>query len=191
MDTEITNNGKILLVEDDLQDVKMTVAALKECHLANEITVVRDGAEALDYLYRRGKFQTRSGGDPILVLLDNKMPKVTGLQVLKTIKADEHLKMIPVVALTSSRLMPDLIEFYKHGVNAYVVKPVGFPEFVTAIKLLGVFWMTVNEPPPVALRKGTGVQNGGLTSPGKEEAANETDAILHSQKGFSSLIPAR
>jgi CheY-like chemotaxis protein len=177
MDTETTNNSKILLVEDDPQDVKMTLAALEESHLASEVTVVRDGAEALDYLYRRGKFQTRSGGDPILVLLDNKMPKVTGLEVLKTIKADEHLKMIPVVAFTSSRLTSDLVEFYKHGVNAYVVKPVGFAEFVTAIKQLGVFWMAVNEPPPVALRKRIGGQNGGLTFPGKEEAANETSAI--------------
>ncbi len=142
--------GNILLVEDDSEDVKMTLAALQESHLANDVAVVRDGAEALDYLYHRGKYQTRPGGDPILVLLDNKMPKVSGLEVLKTIKADNHLKIIPVVAFTSSRLKSDLIEFYKHGANAYVVKPVGFSEFVTAIKQLGVFWMTVNEPPPIA-----------------------------------------
>ena len=172
MDTEIINH-KILLVEDDAQDVKMTLAALKESHLAREVAVVRDGAEALDYLYRRGKFQTRPDGDPILVLLDNKMPKVSGLEVLKTIKADEHLKIIPVVALTSSRLTSDLMEFYRHGVNAYVVKPVNFSEFETAIKQLGVFWMAVNEPPPVAGRKENGVQNGNPTFPGKKPDTNE------------------
>jgi CheY-like chemotaxis protein len=177
METEINNNN-ILLVEDDPQDVKMTLAALNENHWAKQVTVVRDGAEALDYLYRRGKFQTRLGGDPILVLLDNKMPKVCGLQVLKTIKADEHLKMIPVVALTSSRLTSDLIEFYKHGVNAYVVKPVGFSEFVTAIKQLGVFWMAVNEPPPVAWRKENGVQNGNVAFSEKKKLANEIHAPL-------------
>jgi CheY-like chemotaxis protein len=175
MDTEIVNNNKILLVEDDPQDVKMTLAALNESHLVNKVVVVSDGAEALDYLYYRGKFKTRPVGDPILVLLDNKMPKVSGLQVLKTIKADEHLKMIPVVALTSSRLVSDLIEFYKHGVNAYVVKPVGFSEFVTAIKQLCVFWMAVNEPPPVAWRKKTGVQNGDVTFPEKK-GKHEIDA---------------
>ncbi|MGC9943608.1 MAG: response regulator [Verrucomicrobiota bacterium] len=163
MDTELINNNQILLVEDDPEDVKMTLAALKESGLANEVAVARDGAEALDYLYRRGKFQTRSGGDPILVLLDNKMPKVTGLQVLKAVKTDEQLNLIPVVAFTSSRLASDLIEFYKHGVNAYVVKPVGFSEFVAVIKQLCVFWMSVNEPPPVDWRKEAAVQNGNLT----------------------------
>jgi CheY-like chemotaxis protein len=176
MKTEIINNHKILLVEDDPQDVKMTLAALNEGHLASQVAAVRDGAEALDYLYYRGKFKTRPVGDPILVLLDNKMPKVSGLQVLKTIKADAHLKMIPVVALTSSRLTSDLIEFYKHGVNAYVVKPVGFSEFVTAIKQLCVFWMAVNEPPPVTWRKETGVQNGNLNFPGKKENHEEIHA---------------
>jgi len=120
----------------------------------------------------------RPGGDPILVLLDNKMPKVIGLQVLKTIKADDHLKMIPVVALTSSRLTSDLIEFYKHGVNAYVVKPVGFSEFVTAIKQLGVFWMAVNEPPPVTWRKENGVQNGNLAFPEMKEVKDGIHASL-------------
>src|ERR1017187_6530980 len=124
MKTEIMNLKNILLVEDDPRDVELTLAALEEHHLANKVAVVRDGAEALDYLYRRREFKTRAGGNPILVVLGNKMPKVSGLEVLKTIKADEHLKMIPVVALTSSRETPDLIEFYKHGVNAYVVKPV-------------------------------------------------------------------
>ena len=128
--------------------MELTLAALEEYHLANKVAVVDNGAEALDYLYRRGKFKTRAGGNPIVVLLDNKMPKVNGLEVLKTIKADEHLKMIPVVVLTSSRETPDLIEFYKHGVNAYVVKPVDFSEFMKAVKQLGIFWAAVNEPPP-------------------------------------------
>jgi CheY-like chemotaxis protein len=156
MDTEIINIKKILLAEDDPQDVELTLAALEEHHLANKVAVVRDGTEALDYLYRRGKFNNRAGGNPILVLLDNKMPKVSGLEVLKTIKADAHLKTIPVVALTSSRETPDLIEFYKHGVNAYVVKPVDFGEFVKAVKQLGVFWAAVNEPPPQTSREETG-----------------------------------
>jgi CheY-like chemotaxis protein len=176
METEIINNNKILLVEDDPQDVKMTLAALNESHLVNKVVVVRDGAEALDYLYYRAKFKTRPVGHPILVLLDNKMPKVSGLQVLKAIKADEHLKMIPVVALTSSRLTSDLIEFYKQGVNAYVVKPVGFSEFVTAIKQLCVFWMGVNEPPPVAWRKEAGVQNGNGIFPKKKNGKNKIPA---------------
>jgi CheY-like chemotaxis protein len=177
METEIINNN-ILLVEDDPQDVKMTLAALNESHWASRVTVVRDGAEALDYLYCRGKFQTRPGGDPILVLLDNKMPKVSGLQVLKTIKADDHLKMIPVVALTSSRLTSDLIEFYEHGVNAYVVKPVGFSEFVMAIKQLGVFWMAVNEPPPVTWRKENRVQNGRVALSEKKKFSDEIHTPL-------------
>lgn len=150
METETTILKKILLVEDDPRDVELTLTGLDENHLANKVAVVRDGAEALDYLYRRGKFQTRAEGNPILVLLDNKMPKVSGLEVLKTIKMDEQLKTIPVVVLTSSREAPDLVEFYKHGVNAYVVKPVDFAEFMKAVQQLGVFWAAVNEPPPNA-----------------------------------------
>jgi CheY-like chemotaxis protein len=142
------NTKHILLVEDDPRDAEMTVSALQGHHLANHVYVVHDGAEALDYLYCRGKYKTRSGGNPIVILLDNKMPKISGLEVLKTIKADEQLKTIPVVGLTSSRETPDLIEFYKHGVNAYVVKPVSFPEFEKAVNQLGAFWGTVNEPPP-------------------------------------------
>jgi CheY-like chemotaxis protein len=138
----------ILLIEDDPHDVELTLAALEEHQLANRVAVVCDGVEALDYLYCRGKFKMRTGGDPIVVLLDNKMPKVSGLEVLKTMKADEHLRIIPVVALTSSRQGPDLIEFYKHGVNAYVVKPVDFPTFIEVVKRLGIFWAFVNEPPP-------------------------------------------
>lgn len=148
MGIEAITLKKILLVEDDPQDKDLTLAALEENHLANEVAVVCDGAEALDYLYCRGKFKTRTPGNPVLVLLDNKMPKISGLQVLKVVKLDEHLKVIPVVALTSSRDPKDLIEFYKQGVNAYVVKPVDFNEFMQAVKQLGVFWTAVNEPPP-------------------------------------------
>jgi CheY-like chemotaxis protein len=166
MDTEIRSIKNILLVEDDSRDVELTLAALEEHHLANKIAVVRDGGEALDYLYCRGKFKTRAGGNPIVVLLDNKMPKVSGLEVLKAIKTDAHLKMIPVVALTSSRETPDLIEFYKHGVNAYVVKPVDFSEFMKAVKQLGVFWAAVNEPPPHSGREENSIQSGKAT---KEE----------------------
>ena len=142
------NIKNILLVEDDSKDVELTMAALEENHLANRIVVLENGEEALDYLYERGKFEKRSGGNPIVVLLDNKMPKVNGLEVLKTIKADENLKLIPVVVLTSSRETPDLVEFYKYGVNAYVVKPVDFAEFMNVIKHLGIFWAAINEPPP-------------------------------------------
>jgi len=148
MNTAMRNIKNILLVEDDLKDVQLTLAALDEHHLANTVFVVHDGAEALDYLYHRGKYTARAPGNPVVVLLDNKMPKVNGLEVLKIIKADAQLKMIPVVVLTSSREAPDLIEFYKHGVNAYVVKPVDFGEFMKAVKQLGVFWAAVNEPPP-------------------------------------------
>jgi len=145
MNPEIKN---ILLAEDDLHDVELTLAALGEHNLANKVTVVRDGAEALDYLYRRGAFKTRPPGNPILMLLDLKMPKVNGLEVLKAIKADADLKTIPIVVLTSSRETPDLTECYRHGVNAYVVKPVDFGDFMKAVKQLGVFWAAINEPPP-------------------------------------------
>lgn len=148
MESSMINMNCILLVEDDPRDVELTMTALEEHHLANKVMIVNDGAEALDYLYRRGKYNTRTSGNPIVVLLDNKMPKVSGLDVLKAMKADEHLKMIPVVVLTSSRETPDLIEFYNQGVNAYVVKPVGFSEFMQAVKQVGVFWAAVNEPPP-------------------------------------------
>jgi CheY-like chemotaxis protein len=147
MNTENINIKSILLAEDDLRDIELTLAALDEHHLANKVFVVHDGAEALDYLFRRGKYLARVTGNPIVIVLDNKMPKVDGLTVLKTIKADDELKLIPVVVLTSSRETPDLIEFYKHGVNAYVVKPVGFTEFINAVKQLGIFWTEVNEPP--------------------------------------------
>jgi CheY-like chemotaxis protein len=152
MDTNMVDMKSILLAEDDPRDVELTLRALGAHNLANKVIVVSDGALALDYLYCRGDFKTRVGGNPILVLLDNKMPKLNGLEVLKAMKADENLRLIPVVVLTSSRETPDLMEFYKHGVNAYVVKPVGFPEFMSAVKQIGVFWAAVNEPPPAIKR---------------------------------------
>ena len=138
---------RILLAEDSAKDVELTLAALEEKHLANRVDVVRDGEEALNYLYRRGRFQGREGNNPIVVLLDIKMPKVDGLEVLRQIKADERLKTIPVVIVTSSREEQDLIESYKLGVNAYVVKPVNFNQFVDAVKEIGAFWAVINEPP--------------------------------------------
>ena len=158
MENQNSDIKYILLVEDDPQDVELTLAALEEQNLANKVFVVNDGEEALDYLYCRGKFAQRPGGNPIVVLLDNKMPKVSGLEVLKTIKADQDLRIIPVVVLTSSRETPDLVEFYKHGVNAYVVKPVGFPEFIRAVKQLGIFWVAVNEPPLINPRDDAGTE---------------------------------
>ncbi|MBE2199162.1 MAG: response regulator [Anaerolinea sp.] len=138
----------ILLVEDDPKDIELTLTALEEYNLGNEIVVARDGVEALDYLHRRGKFEQRSGGYPVVVLLDLKMPRLDGVQVLRQIKADEHLRLIPVVVLTSSRESRDLEECYKLGINAYVVKPVRFTEFIEAIRQIGVFWVLINEPPP-------------------------------------------
>jgi CheY-like chemotaxis protein len=155
MDTEIVNLKNILLVEDDPRDVELTLAALEEHHLTNRVFVVRDGEKALDYLYCRGEFTTRTGGHPIVMLLDLKMPKVNGLEVLKIIKADEYLKIIPVVVLSSSRETPDLVECYKHGANAYVVKPVDFADFMKAVKQLGIFWAAINEPPPETEREET------------------------------------
>jgi CheY-like chemotaxis protein len=146
--------GRILIVEDDPKDVELTLTALDEYNLANEVVVTRDGEEALDYLYCRGSFKMRGGENPAVVLLDLKLPKVDGLEVLQQIKADEKLKYIPVVVLTSSREEKDMITSYKLGVNGYVVKPVDFHDFVNAIKELGVFWALVNEPPPGSVRKG-------------------------------------
>ncbi|MEK7249635.1 MAG: response regulator [Bacteroidota bacterium] len=144
---------RILLAEDDRKDVELTLSALGEHNLANEVVVTRDGEEALDYLYRRGQFAMRGNGHPAVVLLDLKMPKVDGIDVLKQMKSDEHLKTVPVVVLTSSRESRDLEECYKLGVNAYVVKPVQFKEFVDAVREVGVFWALINEPPPGAVRK--------------------------------------
>jgi DNA-binding response OmpR family regulator len=145
--------GRILMVEDDTKDVELTLTALEEYKLANEVVVTRDGEEALDYLYCRGNFQTRSGGNPAVLLLDLKLPKVDGLEVLKQIRSDEKLKVIPVVMLTSSNEEKDMVASYRLGVNAYVVKPVNFHEFVNAVKELGMFWAVINEPPPGSLKR--------------------------------------
>ncbi|MDI1312090.1 response regulator [Prosthecobacter sp.] len=138
----------ILLVEDDHQDVQLMLAALEQHHLADQVFVVHDGAEALDYLYYRGQFTQRNRSTPALVLLDLKMPKVNGLEVLKIIKADPHLRTIPVVVLSSSRETADLAECYQHGVNGYVVKAVDYQGFMTSIRQIGTFWGKLNEPPP-------------------------------------------
>ncbi len=148
--------GRILMVEDDPNDVELTLTALAEYNLANEVVVARDGEEALDYLYCRGNFTMRTSDNPAVLLLDLKLPKVNGLEVLQQIKADEKLRMIPVVVLTSSHEERDMVASYKLGVNAYVVKPVDFHEFVNAIKELGIFWAVINEPPPGSVRKKQG-----------------------------------
>jgi CheY-like chemotaxis protein len=139
----------ILLVEDSLNDIELTLAALQQNNVANEVIVARHGGEALDYLYRRGKFKDRPPVLPVVVFLDLKMPKVDGMEVLRQVKGDENLKTIPIVILTSSREEVDLVKTYQLGVNAYVVKPVGFAQFTDAIRQAGVFWAVVNEPPPI------------------------------------------
>jgi DNA-binding response OmpR family regulator len=149
----MTMVGRILLVEDDPKDAELTLTALEEYNLANEVVVARDGEEALDYLYYRGKFQGRGSENPAVLLLDLKLPKIDGLEVLRQIRSDEKFKMIPVVVLTSSREERDMVSSYKLGVNAYVVKPVDFHEFVNAIKELGIFWAVINEPPPGSIKK--------------------------------------
>ncbi|GJD49520.1 Response regulator rcp1 [Methylobacterium crusticola] len=138
----------ILLVEDNPNDIELTLAALERSQLANEIIICRDGAEALDFLYRRGPHESRDARDPAVVLLDLKLPKVDGLEVLAKVKGDAQTRAIPVVMLTSSREEADLVRSYDLGVNAFVVKPVGFKEFFEAIQDLGVFWAVLNEPPP-------------------------------------------
>jgi CheY-like chemotaxis protein len=142
------NNKKILLAEDNPNDVELTLAALSDQNLTNEVVVVNDGVEALDYLKRRGKFSDRTGINPVVVLLDLKMPKLDGLQVLREMKNDPVLKLLPVVVLTSSREESDLVESYGLGVNGYVVKPVGFDKFMEAIRRIGLFWILTNESPP-------------------------------------------
>lgn len=141
---------RILLVEDDLRDMELTLTALEEKKLANEVLVVHDGEEALDYLFTRGSFRMRAPGNPVVVLLDLKLPKVDGLEVLRQIKSDPKLKTIPVVMLTSSREERDVVESYQLGVNSYVVKPIDFQDFVSAVKGIGLFWAIINEPPPTA-----------------------------------------
>jgi CheY-like chemotaxis protein len=143
---------RILLVEDNPKDVELTLTALEAHNLANEVIVARDGAEALDFLFRRAQFKMRGPGNPAVILLDLKMPKVDGLEVLRQIKSDAELKTIPVVMLTSSREEKDLIVSYNLGANAYVVKPVDFAEFVNAVKDLGVFWAIINEAPPGSVK---------------------------------------
>jgi CheY-like chemotaxis protein len=145
--------GRILIVEDDPRDVELTLDALAEYNLANEVVIARDGKEALDYLYCREQFAGRPSENPSVMLLDLKLPKVDGLEVLAQIKSDEQLKVIPVVVLTSSHEEKDMLTSYKLGVNAYVVKPVDFHEFINAVKELGVFWALINEPPPGSVKK--------------------------------------
>jgi len=139
---------KILLAEDNPKDVELTLEALSEHNLANEVVVVKDGVEAMEYLRREGKFKLRAQGLPAVLLLDIKMPRMDGLEVLSAVRGDPLLKLLPVVILTSSREESDLIKSYELGVNAYVVKPVDFSEFMEAIKQVGIFWAIINEKPP-------------------------------------------
>jgi CheY-like chemotaxis protein len=145
--------GRILVVEDDPRDVELTLTALDEYKLANEVVLARDGKEALDYLYCREQFASRPNENPAVILLDLKLPKVTGLEVLQQIRSDDRLKMVPVVVLTSSHEEKDMMRSYQLGVNAYVVKPVDFHEFVNAVKELGMFWAVINQPPPGSAKK--------------------------------------
>jgi CheY-like chemotaxis protein len=138
----------ILLAEDNANDVELTLAALKTNRVLNDVVVTRDGADTLDYLWRRNAYKDRAGGNPVLMLLDLKMPKVDGLEVLRQVKSSAQFKTIPIVILTSSREEQDVVRSYDLGVNAYVVKPVDFHDFIEAVKLLGGFWAVVNEPPP-------------------------------------------
>ncbi len=138
----------ILLAEDNPNDVELALVALSESHIANPVEVVNDGAEALDFLYRRGKYASRTQGDPVVILLDLKMPKVDGLEVLRTLKSDPAMRRIPVVMLTSSREEADLVRSYESGANAYVVKPLNFDDFMRAVREIGMFWGILNEPSP-------------------------------------------
>jgi len=144
---------RILLVEDNQNDVELTIEALREYNLANEVQVVRDGQEALDFLHRHGAYEQYAPGNPAVILLDLKLPKISGHEVLEQIKSDDKLKCIPVVVLTSSREEYDRAKCYENYANAYVVKPIDFHEFINAVKELGVFWLLVNEPPPGSIRK--------------------------------------
>jgi CheY-like chemotaxis protein len=144
---------KILLVEDDPHDIELTLLALGKNNLANEVAVARDGEEALNYLLNRKNIESRGASNPSVILLDLKLPKINGLDLLRQIRANEKLAMIPVVVLTSSGEEPDMQEAYNLRVNAYVVKPVNFNEFITAVKEIGLFWAIINEPPPGSIRK--------------------------------------
>ena len=139
---------RILLCEDSEPDIELTIAALDAHNLANQVVVARDGVEALDYLYRRGTFAGRADGQPLVVLLDLKMPRVDGIEVLRQVKSEPSLRAVPIVMLTSSREERDLVESYRLGANAYVVKPVDFAQFTDAVGKIGLFWALVNEPPP-------------------------------------------
>lgn len=142
------NEVEILLVEDNPHDVELTLRALKRHNLANHVHVVKDGAEALDYIFTRGIYKNRNANEnPNVILLDLKLPKVDGLEVLRQVKSDERTKTIPVVVLTSSREEQDMIESYKLGVNSYIVKPVDFDKFLDAVGELGLYWMLLNEQP--------------------------------------------
>jgi two-component system response regulator len=144
---------RLLLVEDSPRDAELILDALATQHLANEVVHVHDGAEALDYLFRRGGFADRGEGEPALMLLDLKMPKVDGMEVLRQIKADVGLRVIPVVMMTSSREEQDLMRSYQLGVNAYVVKPLKFSEFMDAVRQVGAFWAILNESPPGSVQR--------------------------------------
>jgi CheY-like chemotaxis protein len=183
MGTKIKINKNILLVEDDPQDAELTLAALEKNHLANRVVIVHDGELALDYLYRRGIYRARAGGNPFLILLDLKMPKVNGLEVLRAIKADDQLKIIPVVVLSSSREARDVVGCYQCGANAYVVKPVNFGEFMKAVTLLGSFWTVINEPPPIAWRGEAAGQNDRTPFPAKRKAKNKIPASRPASRG--------
>jgi two-component system response regulator len=138
----------ILIVDDSLKDVELTISALAEKNLANKVDVAEDGLEALDYLYKRGKFSDYKKGNPAVIFLDIKMPKMDGIEVLRRIRADDALKFIPVIMVTSSREERDLVESYKLGANSYVVKPVDIVQFIDAIKAVGQYWAVINQPPP-------------------------------------------
>ena len=138
----------ILLAEDNPKDVELTLEAMAENNLANQVVVVKDGVEALEYLRRKGKYKLRKAGNPAVILLDIKMPRMDGIEVLRNIRSDALLKRIPVVILTSSREEKDLINTYDLGVNAYVVKPVDFQKFIETVKQIGSFWAVINELPP-------------------------------------------
>ena len=144
--------GRILLVEDDPRDVELTLTALEDYKLANEVVVARDGQQALDYLRCQGEYTARTPENPAVMLLDLKLPKVDGIEVLRAVRTDERLKLMPVVVLTSSQEEKDMARTYTLGVNAYVVKPVDFHEFINAVKELGVFWALINEPPPGSMK---------------------------------------
>lgn len=150
--TRASKLGRVLVAEDDPRDIGLTLEALGQHHLVNKVDVVHDGEQALDHLYRRGHWHRRAGGSPVLILLDLKMPKVDGLEVLRRVKSDPGLQVIPVVMLTSSREESDVAASYNLGTNAYVVKPINFREFVHAVAQLGAFWALLNEPPPDGYR---------------------------------------